>query len=131
MGPRLYSSRPIEALSICRVSSQSVWIDDGESHLYRFTICQDRQPIRQAQEARGIFGQLQVLLTAAGLLTQVHFVFSLIIASCRQTPIFEHGLEEFDDSREVVQSLIDEYRACERPDYIEYGIRQATAAASR
>lgn len=49
----------------------------------------------------------------------------------RQTPIFEHGLEEFDDSREVVQSLIDEYRACERPDYIEYGIRQATAAASR
>jgi tubulin gamma len=50
---------------------------------------------------------------------------------CRQTPIFEHGLEEFDDSREVVQSLIDEYRACERPDYIEYGIRQATAAASR
>jgi tubulin gamma len=55
----------------------------------------------------------------------------LLMQCRRQTPIFEHGLEEFDDSREVVQSLIDEYRACERPDYIEYGIRQATAAASR
>ena len=57
--------------------------------------------------------------------------FSVLTLHFRQTPIFEHGLEEFDDSREVVQSLIDEYRACERPDYIEYGIRQATAAASR
>jgi tubulin gamma len=58
-------------------------------------------------------------------------LFFALTHYCRQTPIFEHGLEEFDDSREVVQSLIDEYRACERPDYIEYGIRQATAAASR
>ena len=65
------------------------------------------------------------------LYTLAHALFCDLMRCCRQTPIFEHGLEEFDDSREVVQSLIDEYRACERPDYIEYGIRQATAAASR
>eukprot|EP00536_Pseudo-nitzschia_multiseries_P005929 jgi/Psemu1/296046/fgenesh1_pm.121_\ len=31
-------------------------------------------------------------------------------------------LEEFDHSREVVQSLMDEYRACERPDYVNFGM---------
>mmetsp|Transcript_18966 Transcript_18966/g.41217 ORF Transcript_18966/g.41217 Transcript_18966/m.41217 type:complete len:588 (-) Transcript_18966:1306-3069(-) len=31
-------------------------------------------------------------------------------------------MEEFDHSREVVQSLMDEYRACERPDYINFGM---------
>lgn len=31
-------------------------------------------------------------------------------------------MEEFDDSREVVQSLVDEYRACERPDYVNFGM---------
>jgi tubulin gamma len=29
------------------------------------------------------------------------------------------NLEEFDDAREVVKALSDEYEACERPDYIE------------
>ncbi len=27
--------------------------------------------------------------------------------------------DEFDDSREVVQSLVTEYQACESPNYIE------------
>jgi tubulin gamma len=31
-------------------------------------------------------------------------------------------MEEFDHSREVVQSLVDEYRACERPDYVNFGM---------
>jgi tubulin gamma len=31
-------------------------------------------------------------------------------------------MEEFDHSREVVQSLMDEYRACERPDYVNFGM---------
>ena len=39
--------------------------------------------------------------------------------------MFKDNLDEFDDSREVVTSLIDEYRACEREDYLEWGLRQA------
>lgn len=35
--------------------------------------------------------------------------------------MFSESLEEFDDSREVVLSLIDEYKACAKPDYINYG----------
>ena len=31
----------------------------------------------------------------------------------------QENLEEFDDAREVVDSLSAEYEACERPDYIE------------
>jgi len=39
----------------------------------------------------------------------------------RREPMFENNLEEFDSAREVVQSLIDEYRACERKDYVDFG----------
>lgn len=39
----------------------------------------------------------------------------------QKEPMFEDSLDEFDHSREVVQELIDEYKACERPDYISYG----------
>jgi tubulin gamma len=38
----------------------------------------------------------------------------------RKQPMFSDGLEEFDSSREVVQSLIDEYRASERSDYLSW-----------
>lgn len=34
--------------------------------------------------------------------------------------MFADGLEEFDSAREVVTELIDEYRAAERPDYVEW-----------
>lgn len=40
----------------------------------------------------------------------------------RREPMFEESLEEFDHSREVVQNLVDEYRACERPDYANFGM---------
>lgn len=40
----------------------------------------------------------------------------------RKEPMFQDSLDEFDDSREVVASLIDEYRAAERPDYISWGL---------
>ncbi|KAF9958639.1 gamma-tubulin [Mortierella alpina] len=39
----------------------------------------------------------------------------------RQGSLFQGGLEEFDESREVVQDLINEYEACENPDYVNYG----------
>ena len=40
----------------------------------------------------------------------------------RKEPMFSESLDEFDDAREVVQSLVDEYKACERPDYASYGV---------
>jgi tubulin gamma len=40
----------------------------------------------------------------------------------RREAVFEDSLDEFDHSREVVQSLMDEYRACERPDYVNFGM---------
>ena len=39
----------------------------------------------------------------------------------KQTKIFENSLEEFDHSEETVRSLIEEYEAAEKPDYIEWG----------
>lgn len=40
----------------------------------------------------------------------------------RQEPIFSDGLEEFDNAKEVVASLSDEYRAAESEDYIKWGL---------
>jgi len=38
-----------------------------------------------------------------------------------QHPMFEADLSEFDDSKEVVTQLAEEYKACESPDYIGGG----------
>jgi len=40
----------------------------------------------------------------------------------RKEDIFADGLEEFDNSREVVMELIEEYQACESADYANYGV---------
>ena len=37
-----------------------------------------------------------------------------------QHPMFTDGLEEFDDAREIVEGLAEEYEACESPDYIKW-----------
>lgn len=39
----------------------------------------------------------------------------------RKVDMFADDLTEFDESREIVQSLIEEYRASESPDYINWG----------
>jgi len=39
----------------------------------------------------------------------------------KKEPIFQEGLEEFDRSREVVMELIEEYKACESANYVNYG----------
>jgi len=39
----------------------------------------------------------------------------------KKEEMFANGLGEFDDSRDVVQRVLDEYKACESPDYISYG----------
>jgi len=43
------------------------------------------------------------------------------IDNYKQTKMFEDNLDEFDSSDEVVKSLIDEYAAAEKPDYINWG----------
>lgn len=35
--------------------------------------------------------------------------------------MFADNLDEFKDSREVVRSLVEEYQACEKLDYVNYG----------
>jgi len=39
----------------------------------------------------------------------------------RREPMFQDSLDELDHARETVQNLVDEYRACERPDYVDFG----------
>lgn len=38
----------------------------------------------------------------------------------RREAMFSDSLDEFDQSREVVQELINEYEACESPDYVNW-----------
>jgi len=42
----------------------------------------------------------------------------------RKEKMFADGLEEMDDSREVVQQLIEEYHAARKPDYLSWGMNQ-------
>jgi len=42
----------------------------------------------------------------------------------RKEPMFADNLDEMDDSREVVQQLVDEYSAARRPDYLSWGMNQ-------
>eukprot|EP01052_Picozoa_sp_SAG31_P003156 SAG31_NODE_119_length_23948_cov_9.957105_3_plen_197_part_00 len=39
----------------------------------------------------------------------------------RKEPMFRDDLEEFESAREVVQSLVDEYKAAETEEYIHWG----------
>ena len=38
----------------------------------------------------------------------------------KREAMFADSLDEFDSSREVVQELINEYEACESPDYVTW-----------
>jgi len=40
----------------------------------------------------------------------------------RKEPMFAESLDEFDDARQVVQNLVDEYRACESENYVNFGM---------
>ena len=46
----------------------------------------------------------------------------------RKVDMFADDLTEFDESREIVQSLIEEYRASESKDYINWGVDQGAEA---
>jgi len=49
----------------------------------------------------------------------------------RKVDMFADDLTEFDDSRETLQALIEEYRASESPDYINWGAEAAEAELPR
>ena len=40
----------------------------------------------------------------------------------RREPMFAESLDEFDDARDVVASLRDEYTAAETPGYVDWGL---------
>ncbi|KAF3329435.1 Tubulin gamma-3 chain [Carex littledalei] len=47
------------------------------------------------------------------------------IDNYRKFPMFaDNDLSEFDESREIIESLVDEYKACESPDYIKWGMEE-------
>lgn len=67
--------------------------------------------------------------------TSIHSLFSQIVKKYDtlrkhnaflnnyvKEPMFADSLDEFDSSREVVTSLIDEYIAAESPNYVNYGM---------
>ena len=39
-------------------------------------------------------------------------------------PLFADNLDDFDDSREVVQQLVDEYHAATKENYLSWGMSQ-------
>ena len=45
----------------------------------------------------------------------------------KKQKMFSDSLQEFDDSREVVHQLIEEYKAASRPDYLTYGLDKPLA----
>lgn len=50
------------------------------------------------------------------------------IDNYKKEPMFAENLDEFDNAREVVQSLVDEYKASEQADYATWGQTQEDAA---
>ena len=48
----------------------------------------------------------------------------------RKERMFSDGLEELDNSREVVDGLIDEYKAAETADYVNWGSKQEKVPTS-
>ncbi|XP_042415595.1 tubulin gamma-2 chain-like isoform X2 [Zingiber officinale] len=48
---------------------------------------------------------------------------SIQVALSRKSPYIQTThREEFDESQEIIESLVDEYKACESPDYIKWGM---------
>ena len=48
----------------------------------------------------------------------------------KKESIFKDNLDEFDNSREVIQQLVDEYQAATKPDYLSWGSQQVNFYSS-
>jgi tubulin gamma len=51
-------------------------------------------------------------------------VYFYLFSQFRKEAMFADNLDEMDDSREVVQRLVDEYTAATKPDYLSWGMQQ-------
>ena len=49
----------------------------------------------------------------------------------KKEAIFKDNLDEFDESRESLQMLIDEYKAATRPDYLTWGAQQVSVTTQK
>ena len=43
----------------------------------------------------------------------------------RKEAMFQDSLDEMDDSRDVIQSLVDEYTAATKSDYLSWGMNRS------
>ena len=48
----------------------------------------------------------------------------------RKEAMFQDSLDEMDDSRDVVQTLVDEYEAATKPDYLQWGMNRPGTGSS-
>ena len=56
-------------------------------------------------------------------------IFLAIIPELQlQESMFADGLDELDDARDIVHNLIEEYKACEKPDYADWGSPASSTA---
>lgn len=55
---------------------------------------------------------------------------SAFMEQYKKSDMFSDVLDEFDHSRDVLQTIIDEYVACEREDYLSYMENKKDAASS-
>ncbi|KAM7499722.1 hypothetical protein LguiA_024136 [Lonicera macranthoides] len=80
---------------------------------------------------------IQVALLRKSPYVQASLLINILsVILCSYTFIFflnmkhqDKDLSEFDESREVIESLVDEYQACEFPDYIKGGMEVYTLLA--
>lgn len=56
------------------------------------------------------------------LLYAIKLITLLNQTCCLSCPQQDNDLSEFDESREIIESLVDEYKAWESPDYIKWGM---------
>lgn len=89
---------------------------------------------------------IQTSHRVSGLMMASHTSISMLFEKCcrqfdklrkreafleqfRKEPIFKDDLTELDDSREVIQQLVDEYVAATKPDYINWGTQQGASSS--
>ena len=54
-------------------------------------------------------------------------IWSFATLQFRKEEMFADNLDEMDDSRDVVQNLVDEYVAATKPEYLTWGKQQNTS----
>ena len=64
---------------------------------------------------------IQVLFQRALVQFGGLFKRGAFLDSYKKEAMFSDSLEEFDECREIVEELVKEYKACESPDYANFG----------